>query len=224
MAIKNFIALFVILMSFIFLCSLGMWQVKRLAWKTEVITKIDEQYKNARDLSTEEIFSIQPEDFLYGTIQGQTRSQDPIFLGPIPSNNKFGYHVILPFEFDNQFILANMGWVNETEKESLELSYSGELIGLIRYPEWNIFTSENNPETGFWTKPSVYQISQYFELEDVAPAMIYVTNKTNELITEHPADWYPNNRHLQYAIFWFTMAFSLLAFSGYYIHKTKRSS
>jgi len=85
------------------------------------------------------------------------------------------------------------------------------ITGIFRKPEWNKFTSNNRADLNIWTKPDIKEIAEYLNINDVAPVMLYATQiENNGNLILQDAKWYPRNKHIQYAIFWYGMIFVLM--------------
>ncbi|MEM7618092.1 MAG: SURF1 family protein [Pseudomonadota bacterium] len=217
---KKLVTVIVICGAIVTLAGLGTWQVQRLTWKQEIIENLEREYSKdpAKNIySFEPLTALQDSQtpILYGSARGRFIKQETIFLEPKTYAGKVGAHVIQPFHLeDGGHILVNRGWISEEDKKSFEASntQSFQLIqGIFRKPDWNRFTSNNNPERNIWTKADINQIAKYYDIERIAPVMLYATSiKNNQNLILQDAKWYPRNKHLQYAIFWYGMIFILL--------------
>ena len=198
------------------LLGLSAWQVQRLQWKAQIIEKLDEEYQkkpqdyvynfNALDKLKHEETPIR-----YGQIKGTFLHEDTMFFGPKPHNDKAGYHVVTPFKVDRGIILVNRGWVSEADREKLSnKNPSIALNGIMRKPEWNRFTPNNNVVNDIWTKLDIEDIAQKKNIDPIAPVIFYAETKTDQRIIPQIVKWYPRNKHKQYAIFWFVMACALI--------------
>lgn len=203
----------------IILCSLGTWQLQRLAWKNELITKLENSYnasgKNVLDLDT-----INSGDLPYGRVKGQLLTPKGLFLGyetrEINGLNQPGKILITPLKTESGNILIQMGWWPLSQSNrSIYKGYRGEEIwleGLIKKPSWNVFTPDNDPPSDIWYKIDTEQIAEAKNIENLYP-FILVADKASPGFSEiYPNNerWEPNNNHAQYALFWFTLAGALI--------------
>ena len=210
------IATLLTLVSVIILCSLGTWQIKRLAWKTEIIDNLNAAYKNQTDPQTFTPQSLNEQQFAYGTVTGIARPDKAILLGPRTFNKKIGHHLIIPIIKDNKTYLINLGWTAHP-LDTLPIRHiknkSFTVTGLARAPEWNSFTPENRPDQNLWYKPDIAEIATIKNLPNPAPYIIYADHINYKLDAQFPKHerWHPKNDHAGYATFWFSMALALLA-------------
>ena len=151
-----------------------------------------------------------------------------MFFGPKTKNKEVGYNVIVPLKFipisSENYILVNLGWISEQEIEeykTINRTRVRRIKGILREPDWNKFTPNNSPENEVWTKINISEIAQVKNLHNISPYMLYATEKINNARPLHQK-WYPRNKHKQYAIFWFSMAFIFLGFFVLYARSEKK--
>lgn len=198
------------------LCTLGTWQLKRLAWKEDILQKLNTAYEGNQ--STPLDFTALQEnntDYAYGQITGTFKPDKAILLGPITKNKEIGKNLIVPVITDQGTVFINMGWTDQP-LESLPIHHvqnkNIRIEGLARKPGWNTFTPNNEPQNDLWFKPDLNEISEIKDLKNPIPYMLYAQSTSYKFDAAFPNNdrWQPNNDHLQYAIFWFTMACALL--------------
>ncbi len=195
------------------LCTLANWQLQRLAWKSEIIAKLDAAYEseNSKPLDIE---NFEDGDFTYGHVSGTFLPHKALLLGPRTKDEKIGNHLIVPLKQKNATILINMGWT-EWNLEELPIHHLKNkkvwFEGLARAPYWNSFTPDNVPKQDLWYKPDIHNIATAKDLKNPAPFILYAEHASHKFDAAFPNNkrWSPNNNHLQYAIFWFTMALTL---------------
>ena len=212
-----FWATFCTVIALCILCALGTWQLKRLAWKQDILQKLDTAYEN--NLATPLDFKTlqnTDSDFAYGRIVGTLLPDKALLLGTITKNERIGKNLIIPLTTDQGTVLINLGWTDQTltnlNIENLN-NQTIEIEGLARKPGWNAFTPNNEPESELWYKPDITEIARLKNLENPAPYMLYAHKASVQLPADLPNNirWQPKNDHLQYAIFWFAMAAGLIA-------------
>lgn len=199
--------------------TLGTWQLQRLEWKQTVIEKLNQQYAKADNppiLSLKDI-NTSDDDIIYGSVTGRFLHDKEILVGPKTHNDLIGFHVLTPLKTIQGTILVNRGWINEADKSLLPDARINQKItatGIIRAPDWNKFTPNNNPESDVWTKLDVAQIEKAKSLQSLSKKILYLDHalSENEIIKLTHQKWYPRNKHKQYAIFWFSMAVIFLSF------------
>ncbi len=223
---KKFITIIILFGAVVTLAFLGTWQVQRLLWKQAVIADLQTEYQkdpndNIYDVDRLKDLDDQKTPILYGSVQGNFIDTKQIFLKPKTHEGKVGAQLIQPYSLiQGGFILVNRGWVEEGQINSLDLlnQKNDSVIGIFRKPDWNRFTSNNRPDLDIWTKPDINEMADFFELENVAPVMLYATTiQNNEGLILQDQKWYPRNKHLQYAIFWYGMIFVLLILVGFVV-------
>lgn len=209
------------LAAFAMLCGLGIWQLQRLEWKTEILQTLDtELAKNPRELPVINYERLSDtSEHTRIRIQGHLDTDKSIKLGPRTHEGKIGYHIYTPFIFEGHkykktgpAILVNRGWVpqdwQETEQDWLEKPYT--IRGLLTFPpEKNNFTPENNPDEENWYSINTNEITKHRNLTKINPMiLIYEDGNPEARAFPMPVQTRPNlnNNHLQYAIFWFAMA------------------
>ena len=229
--IKKIISVFVFLVALSVLISLGSWQIKRLTWKENIIAKLETEYQKdpLENFYTLENLTLESDlPLLYGSAKGQFIYDKEILAGPKPHDGSIGFLVITPMKLDSGgYILVNRGWIDQSKTDSLKQTHiQGQITasGIFRKPDWNSFTPDNSPENNIWTKLDIKQISDVKNITPVAPLLLYAesASKKSDVLIMQQERWHPRNKHKQYAIFWFTMAFALIGVFGFYIFQQKR--
>ena len=203
----------------VILCGLGAWQLQRLAWKEDILTKLDAAYEG--EVTKLDFDTINADDFAYGVVEGRFLFDSAILLGYRVKDGVPGADLIVPLETDQGVLFVNMGF--NPGSQSLDGhfldGYQGDMIrftGLARAPEWNAFTPENVPEEGLWYRADVEEMAAVKGLSDPVPVVLYADFASRKFDAQFPNNerWEPKNNHLQYAIFWFTMAAAMVVVYG----------
>lgn len=195
------------------LCALGVWQLERLEWKKEILTKIDAAYaQNAEDtlLSPKDLH--QPFEYKRGTVRGVYDYTKQIKIGPRVFEKYHGFYLITPLMLDDgKVLLVNRGWIPEAWNPADETG-AGEtisLVGLIRKPlDENPFTPDNPADKDVWYHIAPHEIAQKFNLDLATDNVLYLEGNPQTGEYPVPIGEKPElaNNHLQYAAFWFSMA------------------
>ncbi len=211
-----------VLIAEVILISLGVWQLKRLAWKEELLTSIAqtaEQPPLALNEANATFMKRQKIVYQPVKVQGQLLCDKQIFVGIRTYQSVPGYHVLMPLKFQyndgagDHYIMVNLGWINATRYDNFALPQnfcenSTTLAGVITKPgRSNIFTPK--PKGVLWYAVDLPQLKTYANL----PLMPYLIRQTNILVAGiAPLDKSINlpNRHLEYALTWFSFAGVLL--------------
>ncbi len=236
MSLKNICQSLILVLSFITLLYLGNWQLERLDWKNNVIKQLSSEYakdpkKFTYSFKDIEAFSTDKNAIRYGSAKGVFDYDKEILMGPHSHEKKISYKVITPLELSNNaHILVHRGWIKLEDKEqitNLQNRPKGPVTisGIFRAPEWNSFTPNNSPENNVWTKLDIQEIANVKKITPIAPAVLYAEFSSKEfgLITMNATKWFPRNKHRQYAIFWFGMAFILIIISGVYYRQSRKA-
>jgi surfeit locus 1 family protein len=212
------------------LCSLGVWQLHRLAWKEALIARItmrmqmsfappapaesewpnvnavDDEYRRVRVTGA---FRHDREALVYALLsepQGK-------FSGP-------GYWVLTPIETASGALLfVNRGFV-PLERRDAATRRDGQVggvvtvTGLLRMPEgrsW--FTPADDPARGIWQERDPAAIAKAYGLARATPFFIDADSTPNPGGLPQGGETklaFPN-RHLEYALTWFGLALALIA-------------
>src|SRR5271156_6126965 len=200
------------------LVGLGVWQLKRRAWKEALNAAVE-----ARTLappveipSAEEWAKLNPGDYEYRHVRVSGvydyARQAMVFRALASPRGRYGgpgYLVMTPLELaDGDSVLVNRGFVPEERKAEASVGKAGpvEVTGLMRSSEdrtW--FTPADDTAHGQWFTRDVEQIAGGLKLGPQAPVSIDAgaLPEGGETILAFP------NNHLSYAMTWFGMALAL---------------
>lgn len=214
--IKNFIALGLVLLGFIILCFLGNWQLDRAKWKTGIITQLETEYAKDPMLHPFTFAALQNTNIQHGYIRGHFDYKKQILVGPKTYDSAIGYDLIIPIALlKGGNILVNMGWVKGDKRDDVKVPRPRgtiTLTGIARAPDWNSFTPNNSAENNSWTKLDINQIATAQNIKKIAPVIFYTKTAPPDFkdLKMLEDNWMPRNKHMQYAMFWFSMAGILL--------------
>ncbi len=212
------------------LVGLGSWQVKRLDWKNDIIEKLQAQYANAAKAPTLSAAKLdelaaQKDPLAYGTVHARLLRDQSILLGPRTEEGRMGYHLLVPAVLSNgHTLIINAGWVNDLWQDNIEdrlavLPADADIRGILHKPDWSSMASKNSPSNNMWFRADVNEIAAAKELKDPYPFILYADHATPDLyeVKPHEDRWLPRNMHLQYALFWYSMAIVMLGVYGVYV-------
>lgn len=212
-----------IFLGFILLCcvvftSLGIWQIKRLAWKTRLLADIE----TARALSPQDLLSIPMTQSIQLPksdapqrigIAGRLIFESPVFLRGQILDSKPASAVLVRFCFEDD-ICAPI-FLGLTHEESLPFPSSQDYrgIGWVKKAPYNFFTSDNNVARNLWFRADRQDLKTYWKNENLTEVFIYLETPPPVAgsLTPMPIVNNIRNNHLQYALFWFTAAALTLA-------------
>ncbi|MDY0009288.1 MAG: SURF1 family protein [Bdellovibrionales bacterium] len=201
------------------LLALGTWQVKRLAWKEDLIARMDAQMQAAPgDLPD---FIETPKDFEYRRVRiaGHFDAGHVFWVGPRTENGRAGAHMIVPLRptHGGAVVFVNRGFVPDDlpdggQKKTPVPAGLQNLEGIAQLPYQFSFTPDNNPEKNRWYWSDIPAFAAAAGYEKFSPVLVTLPAVSGK-------DIYPSgfavtanirNNHLQYALFWFGMAVILI--------------
>lgn len=208
---------------------LGIWQLQRLAWKEDLIARI-EHANIAQPLTTlpQTLEAAQDKQFYRVTLSGKYKPKLEFHLAARYYQNQLGYAVFNPFvTSDGEMILVNRGWIPAKTKDTDAYARAPKgkqiITATIRTTdERNDFTPENQPDKNIWFGRDMVKMGEYAKL-DVLPYSL-------DVVGEQIKDQYPvpsdgaiklRNDHLNYAITWFLIALGMLVITLIYHRKAK---
>lgn len=201
------------ILGFGILCALGTWQLQRLEWKENLIAQINDAYKDKARIPAPGFVQITPNKALKRIrIKGRFEHDKELKIKPRTYEGKVGYHLLTPFHLSGGgTILVNRGWVPDKDVSIKRPQGDGYVTGLLREPpRANPFTPANNPDKEEWYLADLEQIKLARNIKKLAPLILYEDSGRKTYPLAKALKWEPRNDHLQYAIFWFTMAGLLL--------------
>ena len=207
--------------AFAILCSLGMWQVFRLAEKTELIATLEARMA-AEPISLASAMARQAngEDIEYTLVKAEGRVDPDHLLAKITSfDGKPGWEIIAPFtSSDGIFVLLDSG--PSLTKQMTTTNVAIETVyGIVRSHKKGrgIFDNDND-EAGntwyWWDLPAMWAAAQAPQDVKMAPFVLQKISATKTSVRKLPAQVELSNNHLGYAITWFGLAAALLTISG----------
>jgi surfeit locus 1 family protein len=222
------------------LIALGVWQLKRLAWKEALIAAVEARVSApAVDLPPPADWpGLDPATYEYRHVHAtgvyDLGHQALVFRSlsnPRGRYNGPGYLVMTPLKLaSGESVLVNRGFVPEERKSSAKTGPSGEVevTGLMRASEsrtW--FTPSDDPARGQWFTRDVEGIAKALGLRPHAPFSIDADASAEPGALPQGGETilaFPNN-HLSYAMTWFGTALALAGvFIAYAISRLREAS
>lgn len=231
----------VVLAVFGVLAGLGMWQLDRLAWKQDIIAKvqarIDEPPVPVPAEADWPDVAYDRDEYRRVSVQGRFRHDLEVQIYTLideatDGSGGPGYWVITPLATaDGALILINRGFVPpdrrppETRREG-QVDGVVTVTGLLRMPEAAMpFTPANEPGKDSWFVRDPAAIASAKGLVRVAPFLIDADASANPGGLPRGGLTRVNfpNRHLEYAMTWFGLAATLLGvFAAYAWSRLRR--
>jgi surfeit locus 1 family protein len=210
------------------LVGLGFWQVERLAWKEDLIARVEARTRApALPISAETDWpnvSAARDEYRRVTASGRFQHAREVLVYTVLSEPKGrffgqGYWVLTPLELaSGAIVIVNRGFVPLQRKDPAsrregQIEGPVSVSGLLRMAEvTNWFTPTNEPARGAWYRRDPAEIAKHFSLARAAPFMIDADTAPVPGALPQGGETrlvFPNN-HLGYALTWFGLALALL--------------
>ncbi len=217
-------------LAFAILISLGTWQMQRLAWKEDLLARIERRIhaEPVALASPAEWSKLAAGDYEYMRVRASgtfDNAREVLIFRPAGGAEKQpGYHVITPLRLNgnNGTVFVNRGFVPETLKMPAsrtqgQVAEETAVTGLLRAPEQRgAFTPADQPQKNLWYTRDPAALARHFGIADAAPFSIDAD------ATGVPGGWPKGgatvvsirNDHLAYAMTWYGLAVTLLAVFG----------
>ena len=203
---------------------LGVWQVQRLAWKQDLLARIEAQI-GAEPIALAK--AVAPEFQRYAPVALSGRFGDG-HVRMLASRKSIGpvHRVIRPFEVDGfGRVLVDTGWQRDGVDVQAAQGTVLTLIGNLDTPqEADGFTPAPDRAANLWFARDVPAMAKAL---DTRPILVVLRDapETDLGVTPWPVDTagIPND-HLQYAITWFSLALIWGAMTGYFLLRTRRGT
>lgn len=190
------------------LLSLGIWQVRRLAWKEAILAEINAQIV-APAVPLDRLGALKEEAHRYRavTVSGRTTGPEALVISGQTMAGA-GYEVISAFQTDTgRMILLDRGFVPEAARTKERPPVALSVTGNLAWPhDSDSYTPPPDPKTHIFFARDAGPIAQALGTE---PVLVIAREVAGEEpgITPVPVDTsaIPNN-HLNYAITWFSLA------------------
>lgn len=182
---------------------LGTWQMQRLAWKEDMLARIDAEIGAAPvDLPTDP--TPDSAGFLPVQVSGEILGDEIRVLASLKQVGA-GYRIIAPFKVGERTIMIDRGFLRVTDEATPRSTGPVEVTGNLHWPdEVDGFTPDPDRDAGLWFARDVASLAEALGTE---PVLLIAATRTDPSILPMPVDTsgIPND-HLQYAITWFSLA------------------
>ena len=201
---------------FLVLMGLGVWQVQRLAWKTDLIARVDARVA-ADPVPTPppaEWAGLTAEGAEYRRVSvgGEYRPDSDVLVQAVTELGA-GFWVMTPLVADDGgTVLVNRGFVAADRRDDRPLPQGPQgVTGLLRLSQPDgAFLRANDPQAGRWYSRDTQAIAASLGLSDVAPYFIDADRAGDAQPIGGLTVIAFRNPHLTYALTWFAMAGGLL--------------
>ena len=212
--------------------SLGVWQVKRLSWKLDLIERVDSRIHAepvpAPGPEAWDAITRDKDEYTRVTLTGEYLNDDEVLIYT-PSEIGPANWVLTPLRRDDgTIVMVNRGLVPLVAAGEGDFDHiDGEttVTGLLRISEsegW-LFSRDNDPENGLWYRRDIGSITAARGYGDAAPYFV------DEEATA-PGRWPSGGRtvvsfrnsHLSYALTWFALALMVAGAYGLVLRQELR--
>lgn len=201
--------------SLVILCALGVWQLKRLAWKTDLLARIEVSrtapvvpletvLARGGDLDFRRVSTLCPPSAfarpleLYGVAEGQAVRR-MIIACPTRAGS----------------ILVDLGYVAGDDRVRPGPPAAPVTVdGVLRHPDKAGAFNPSAPRDGMWYGRDIPGMARALGANAPAPVFLFAASAARPdwpALTPSPAPADIPNRHLEYALTWFGLAGALLA-------------
>jgi surfeit locus 1 family protein len=206
--------LLLVVPAFLLLCGLGVWQVQRLAWKTDMLARISQGESALPAPFPAAITDPAGLEYRRLVARGTFDHAREAFYGAIVRGRDGGTFVVTPLLRDGAApILVLRGWVRERQRDFPRPQGEVEVTGFaFAGSTGNWFTPDPDPAARRFYAFDIARIASTVGLAQVAPMGLVALGPRDAVPMPEQALPRPANPHLGYAITWFGLAAGLLAF------------
>lgn len=219
------------------LIGLGVWQLKRLAWKEGLIAEANARAHAAPAPAPppSQWAALKPADYEYRRVAvkgAYDYSRQEFLFGALENPRGryggVGYYVMTPLRLaSGQAIVVNRGFVPEALKAAADKGPRGEVevVGLMRASERrNLFTPADDPDRREFFSRDVEALARAMALGPHAPFVIDAEAGPDPLPEGGETRLVFVNNHLSYAFTWFGLAAVLAAMFAIYARGELRAA
>lgn len=210
---------------FAVLAFLGIWQLQRLSWKTDLIARVEQR------LDADPVAPPPPSgwaditfddaEYRRVTVSGRYLPDSDVLVQAVTERGA-GFWVVTPMVTDDGWhLLVNRGFVAADRRDDRPLPPGRQTVtGLLRMSQPDgAFLRANDPAGGRWYSRDTAAIGATLGLPRVAPYFIDAA---------HAGEAQPiggltvvafRNTHLAYALTWFAMAGGLVVLTAYALRR-----
>lgn len=198
------------------LLSLGGWQLQRLAWKRDLIARVEQRVHAPATAAPDAAhFDANAHEYRPVFVTGRFLN-DRETLVQAATRLGGGYWVMTPLATDAGFtVLVNRGFVETSRRQARDwarIEGTTTISGLLRLSEpRGGFLRDNRPADDRWYSRDVAAIAKARGLREVAP--YFIDARESPAAPQGPIGGLTvitfNNHHLQYALTWFALALLL---------------
>ena len=196
-------------LSFFLLCILGTWQLNKNYEKTKQqhFYRLSKKLTLAEDIN----FFSNIRDLVSVEVTGSELDDKIVYLQPRTFKGDIGFHKIVVYDFNGQFVLVNKGFTKTKLKKKLKSKIKKQLVKglIIKVPKPKFFELHNDTENEQWFTLNLNDLKNKFKL-DLSPYIIYQQNIERSSYTKAVLPNYISSiNHLNYALTWYFLCLTL---------------
>ncbi len=211
-------------LGFLILCSLGMWQLQRLAWKEGLIATLTARMAEDPLPLAEALKRFaagEDVEYLKVIAKGELDTAHPLYKQTVFYDMP-GWEGLAPFQSDNAGqVLVDLGG---TDQYGLVPKPVPEILGVVRLHHLGrgYFDAANNATKNQWFWWDLTAMHKAAGMKEGSPLIILQALGNESGFQASPAKVELSNNHLGYAITWFGMAAALLGVAAAFVFQRGR--
>ena len=209
--------LFAFIVALSILLGLSGWQIKRLNWKTDLISQRISSFES-NPISFVNLNQPEKNEFRKVFVDGQLLNEFEMYMPALSKRGNNGFHILVPLKTaSGKLIIYDSGWVPLKIKEK-----SKRLLNIFKNPQTfeavirtsgrkGYFQPDNDTDTNTWFFVEPELMSEYLNMNfENQYYLEAVNNGPNGFPLGNQTRIYLRNNHLQYALTWFMIACGLV--------------
>ena len=209
--------LFAFIVALSILLGLSGWQIKRLNWKTDLISQRISSFESD-PISFINLNQPEKNEFRKVFVDGQLLNEFEMYMPALSKRGNNGFHILVPLKTTSgKLIIYDTGWIplkiKEKEKRLLNISKNPQTFeAVIRTSgRKGYFQPDNDTDTNTWFFVEPELMSEYLKMNfENQYYLEAVKNGPNGFPLGNQTRIYLRNNHLQYALTWFMIACGLI--------------
>jgi surfeit locus 1 family protein len=211
------------------LISLGVWQLQRREWKLALIAAQEENLKSP-PLTLQDAINNDLPNFQSVRLTGTPYYSKAVWVGRKTTTLGAGYVLVVPFllneqsPYNNHWLLVEAGFspTKNIALPALMAPTSVVAYAMPRTTNWlaRTFAPPNNPAKGEWLRLEPLHLASIQHLKPFLDVVLTAQEPMQLLTLPQLPPPSLRNEHLNYAIFWFSLAVALLVII--FLKKLKR--
>ncbi|WP_424986428.1 SURF1 family protein [Microbulbifer sp. S227A] len=203
---------------------LGNWQVRRLAWKQELIAAVETRAFGPA-VALPEHFDAGRHAYLRVAVDGRWLDREAVLVKAVTELGP-GYWVMSPMQTGGGILWVNRGFVPADARDPANWSIAqSPVTGLLRpTAQGGTLLERNDPQSGRWVSRDTVALSDSLGLGATLPYFIDADHRGA------PAAWPRggltilrfSNSHLSYALTWYAMAVLFALGLAYVLRSSRR--